>query len=100
MGNLSVTSKKKRQSEGASMKVEIPLTPEQEEMRLLDMIQAETLFMDITFKNYPTPLTSLDLIFRDAMNMESNVRKAIPADIPKIREFFDTLKLIEDGMVK
>lgn len=82
------------------MKLEIPLTPEQEEVLLLDMIKAETLFMDVTFPEYPSPLTALDLMFREAMNMDSHIRKAVPGDIPRIREFFDTLKLIEEGMAK
>jgi len=81
-------------------KLEIPLTPEQEETLLLGMIQAETLFMDISFPEYPSPITALDLMFRDAMKMESDIRKAVPGDIPRIREFFDTLKLIEEGSAK
>jgi len=82
------------------MRIEIPLTQEQEETLLLGMIQAETLFMDVTFPEYPAPLTALDLMFREAMNMESNIRNAVPGDIPRIREFFDTIKLIEEGMAK
>jgi len=82
------------------MRIEIPLTQEQEETLLLGMIQAETLFMDVTFTEYPAPLTALDLMFREAMNMESNIRNAVPGDIPRIREFFDTIKLIEEGMAK
>ena len=86
--------------EVCSVNIETPLTPEQEERLLLEMIQSGTLFMDITFPEYPSPLTSLDLMFRDAMGMESPIRKAVPRDIPQIREFFDTLKLIEEGMAK
>lgn len=82
------------------MNVEVPLTPEQEERLLLEMIQSGNLFMDISFPEYPSPLTSLDLMFREAMGMENTIRAAIPQDIPKIREFFDTLKLIEEGMAK
>ena len=82
------------------MRIEIPLTKEQEETLLLGMIKSNTLFMDITFPEYPAPLTALDLMFREAMNMESNVRNAVPGDIPRIREFFDTIKLIEEGMAK
>lgn len=82
------------------MKVALPLTSEQEESLLLDMIQNGTLFMDITFPEYPAPLSSLDLMFREIMGMECNIRNAVPQDIPKIREFFDTLKLIEEGMAK
>ncbi len=82
------------------MNVEIPLTSEQEEKLLIRMIEAENLFMGITFPDYPSPLTSLDLMFRDAMGIENNIRKAIPQDIPRIKEFFDTLKLIEEGVAK
>lgn len=80
--------------------VEIPFTPEKEESLLLGMIKENTLFMDITFPEYPSPLTALDLMFREAMKMEINVRNAVPGDIPHIREFFDTLKLIEEGSAK
>lgn len=82
------------------MNIEIPLTYEQEESLLLGMIEKGTLFMDISFPDYPSPLTALDLMFRDAMNMEANIRNAVPADIPHIREFFDTLKLMEEGSAK
>jgi len=82
------------------MQIEIPLTQEKEEQLLLDMIRTDNLFMDITFPSYPVPLTSLDLMFREAMGIECNIRKAVPLDIPVIREFFDMLKLIEEGQAK
>lgn len=79
---------------------ELPLTPEQEERLLLNLIESGNLFMDVTFPEYPSPLTSLDLMLREAIGMEVDVRKAIPQDVPRIMEFFDTLKLIEEGMAK
>jgi len=79
---------------------ELPLTPEQEERLLMNMIESGTLFMDVTFPEYPSPVTSLDLMLREAIGMEVDVRKAIPQDVPRIMEFFDTLKLIEEGMAK
>lgn len=76
------------------------LTPEQEDKLLTKMIKAGSLYMDITFPSYPSPLTSLDLMFRKAMKMEINVRAATIQDIPLIKEFFDTLQLIEEGKAK
>lgn len=87
-------------SRGVIVKVEMPLTPEEEERLLSKMIESDSLFMDITFPSYPVPLTSLDLMFREAMGMSGEIRKAVPLDIPRIREFFDTIKLIEEGIAK
>jgi hypothetical protein len=81
------------------MNVDIPMIPENEERLLMKLIASNSLFMDITFPEYPVPLTSLDLEFREAIGMETTIRKAVPQEIPRIREFFDTLKLIEEGMV-
>jgi len=100
-GNFHFLSKEKRPGKGEGMtKIEIPLTPEHEETLLLGMIKSKSLFMDITFPEYPSQLTALDIMFREAMQMEINVREAVPGDIPHIREFFDTLKLIEEGSAK
>lgn len=82
------------------MRVKIPLTPEKEELLLKKLIANESLYMDITFHECPIPLTSLDLALRIAIGMTTKSRKAILEDIPKIREFFDTLKLIEERCAK
>jgi len=82
------------------MNVDIPMTPENEERLLMKLIASDSLFMDITFPEYPVPVTALDLEFREAIGMETTIRKAVPQEIPRIREFFDTLKLIEEGMAK
>lgn len=101
MGDIPIVSEAKWSGKGENMTdIEIPLTPEKEEILLLGMIKENSLFMDITFPDYPAPLTALDLMFRKALQMEINVRKAVPGDIPHIREFFDTLKLIKEGSAK
>lgn len=82
------------------MKVEIPLTKEQEESMLMNMISSGSLFMDLTYPSYPIPVTVLDLMYREAVGMDSNLRKAIPQDIPMILNFYDNLRLIEEVIAK
>jgi len=67
------------------------------ETDLLLMIQRGELFMDLTVKDMPSPLTFNEVLFREDI---SHIRAAVPGDIPHINEFLESIKLIEEATAK
>lgn len=82
------------------MKIELPLTPEQEESLLYNLISSGSLYMDITVPDCPSPFTSLDIMYRTDMGEKHKLRYAIPQDIPYIRQFFEEIRRFEEGVAK
>jgi len=81
--------------------IEIPLTPEQQDTMFLKMISDGSLFVDETYPDAISPLTMLDILYREQFRMDvSHIRNAVPADIPKIREFYHYMDLIAEGIAE
>lgn len=78
--------------------IEIPQTPDEQNSMFLRMIAEGSLFVDETYPDAISPLTVRDLLHREQYNMDTtHVRNAVPADIPKIREFYHYMDLIAEG---
>ena len=81
--------------------VERFMTPEERDSMFLRMIVDGTLFIDETYPDAISPLTMLDIIYREQFKMDvSHVRNAVPADIPRIREFYHYMELIAEGIAE
>ena len=77
------------------------MTPEEQDSMFLRMIIDGTLFVDETYPEAISPLTMLDIIYREQFKIDtSHVRNAVPADIPKIREFYHYMEMIAEGIAE